>query len=41
MEKYIYEKQKGLHYKLIGDYYYYPCLTAPEPARVGVWGMRR
>lgn len=40
MEKYIYNEQNGLHYELIGDYYY-PCLTPPEPARVGVWGMRR
>ena len=40
MEKYIYDENTGLHYELIGDYYY-PCLTAPEPARVGAWGMRR
>lgn len=26
MEKYIYNEQNGLHYELIGDYYY-PCLT--------------
>lgn len=40
MEKYIYNKENGLHYELIGDYYY-PCLTAPEPPCIGIWGMRR
>lgn len=40
MEKYIYNEKNGLHYELIGDYYY-PCLTAPEPIQLGVWGMRR
>ena len=40
MEKYIYDEKTGLHYELIGDYYY-PCLAAPEPAHVGVWGMWR
>ena len=40
MEKYIYNEKNGLHYELIGDYYY-PCLTAPEPPCIGTWGMRR
>lgn len=40
MEKYIYNEENGLHYELIGDYYY-PCLEAPEPVEIGVWGMRR
>ena len=40
MEKYIYNKENGLHYELIGDYYY-PCLTVPEPPCIGIWGMRR
>ena len=40
MEKYIYDEKNGLHYKLVGDYYL-PCLTAPEPVQLGVWGMRR
>lgn len=40
MEKYIYNEKNGLHYELIGDYYY-PCLTAPEPPHIGTWGMRR
>ena len=40
MEKYIYDEKNGLHYELVGDYYL-PCLTAPEPVQLGVWGMRR
>ena len=40
MEKYIYDEKNGLHYELIGDYYY-PCLTAPELPSVGIWGVRR
>ena len=40
MEKYIYDEKNGLHYELVGDYYL-PCLTAPEPVQIGVWGMRR
>lgn len=40
MEKYIYNEKNGLHYELIGDYYY-PCLTVPEPPCIGIWGMRR
>lgn len=40
MEKYIYSEKTGLHYELISDYYY-PCLTAPEPPCIGIWGMRR
>ena len=40
MEKHIYNKDNGLYYKLIGDYYY-PCLTVPEPPCIGIWGMRR
>lgn len=40
MEKYIYDEEKELHYKLVGDYYL-PCLEAPEAPQVGVWGHRR
>lgn len=40
MEKFICDEQNGLRYELIGDYYY-ACLVAPEPAHVGIWGMRR
>ena len=40
MEKYIYNEENGLHYELVGDYYL-PCLVAPEPVQLGVWGMRR
>ena len=40
MERYLYSEKNGLHYELIGDYYY-PCLTAPESPCIGIWGMRR
>ena len=40
MERYIFDEKTGLRYELIGDYYY-PCLTAPKPLCVGVWGSRR
>ena len=40
MEKYIYNEQTGLHYELVGDYYY-SCLTLPELSCIGIWGMRR
>lgn len=40
MEKYIYNEQTGLHYELVGDYYY-PCLTLPDPPCIGIWGQRR
>ena len=40
MEKYKFDANNGLHYKLVGDYYL-PCLEAPEAPQVGVWGHRR
>lgn len=40
MERYIYNEKNGLHYELAGDYYL-PCLTAPKPVNIGIWGMRR
>ena len=40
MEQYIYNKQNGLHYELVGDYYL-PCLTAPKLPELGIWGRRR
>lgn len=41
MEKYIYDKQNGLHYELVGDYYL-PCLVADLPEQpIGIWGQRR
>ena len=40
MERYLYNEKNGLHYELIGDYYY-PCLTAPKSPCIGIWGMRR
>lgn len=41
MDKYIFDKNNGLWYELIGDYYS-PCLTVPaeEEQPVGVWGQR-
>lgn len=41
MDKYIFDKNNGLWYELIGDYYF-PCLTVPaeEEQPVGVWGQR-
>ena len=40
MDKYIYNKQNGLHYELVGDYYL-PLLTIPEAPSLGIWGRRR
>lgn len=41
MEKYIYDKQNGLHYELVGGYYL-PCLVADQPEQpIGIWGQRR
>ena len=41
MDKYIFDKNNGLWYELIGDYYL-PCLTVPaeEEQPVGIWGQR-
>ncbi len=41
MDKYIFDKNNGLWYELIGDYYF-PCLIAPTEKEqpVGVWGQR-
>lgn len=41
MDKYIFDKNNGLWYELVGDYYF-PCLTVPaeEEQSVGVWGQR-
>ncbi len=38
MEKIIHDEKTGLHYELVGDYYY-PCLKAPEAPKVGRFGM--
>jgi len=40
MEKYIYNEQTGLHYELVGDYYY-PYVATPQLRNIGVWGQRR
>lgn len=41
MEKYIYDQNNGLWYKLQGDYYI-PCLVLDEPdtPSIGMWGRR-
>ena len=41
MDKYIFDENNGLWYKLQGDYYI-PCLTLPEEEQqpIGVWGQR-
>lgn len=41
MDKYIFDKNNGLWYELVDDYYL-PCLTVPaeEEQPVGVWGLR-
>ena len=38
MKKFIYNAENGLNYELVGDYYY-PCLKAPEPPKVGRFGL--
>lgn len=40
MKKYIYDKQNGLWYKLVVDYYL-PCITTDNKDRpIGIWGQR-
>ena len=41
MDKYIYDENNGLWYKL-QDEYYLPCLTLPpeEEKPIGIWGQR-
>lgn len=41
MEKYIYDNNNGLWYKLHGDYYL-PCLVIPEEEihTIGMWGRK-
>ena len=38
MEKIVHDEKNGLDYKLVGDYYI-PCMKAPEPPKVGRFGM--
>lgn len=40
MEKYIYNKQNGLHYELVGDYYL-PLLSIPQMPPLSIWGRQR
>lgn len=39
MEEYISDERTGLRYKLVGDYYF-PELSAPKSAQIGIWGNR-
>lgn len=39
MEEYISDERTGLRYKLVGDYYF-PELSAPKSAQIGIWGKR-
>ncbi len=38
MKQFIHDETNGLDYELVGDYYL-PCLKAPEPPKVGRFGM--
>ena len=38
MERFIHDETNGLDYELVGDYYL-PCLKAPEPPKVGRFGL--
>lgn len=40
MEKYITDKQTGLHYELVGDYYLIAGDDEPEQRPIGIWGQR-
>ena len=40
MEKYIYNKQNGLYYELVGDYYL-PLLSIPQMPPLSIWGRKR
>ncbi len=41
MDKYVFDENNGLWYKLQGEYYL-PCLTLPskEEKAIGIWGQR-
>ena len=38
MERFIHDKNNGLDYELVGDYYL-PCLKVPESPKVGRFGI--
>lgn len=38
MKRFIHDKNNGLDYELVGDYYL-PCLKAPESPKVGRFGL--
>lgn len=41
MEKFITDKQTGLQYELVGDYYLIAGEDEPESRPIGIWGQRR
>ena len=40
MKEIIVDERSGLWYELRGEQYF-PCVTAPESPRIGIWGERR
>ena len=40
MKEIIIDERSGLWYELRGEQYF-PCVTAPESPRIGIWGERR
>ena len=40
MKEIIFDERSGLWYELRGEQYF-PCVTAPESPRIGIWGERR
>lgn len=41
MEKFVVDKQNGLEYELVGDYYIVAGEDEPPARPIGVWGARR
>ena len=40
MKKFISDERTGLHYELVGDYYFIAGEDEPESRPIGVWGRR-
>ena len=40
MKENFFDERSGLWYELRGEQYF-PCVTAPESPRIGIWGERR
>ena len=41
MQRFIADERTGIRYELIGDYYYYPCLTVAESLPLSKYGRLR